>query len=200
MRALVIVLLLLPLGLSVRAQTPPAPKQSPPVPKDGSQLLVLNVQIGFVSVPMLDAPEPPMIIIDRVGSGLDATGRPANGSSAKGQTGTAAPVLPGITQVERRQAKRTEQVFQAALQVHNVSAKEIKLVEWEYRLSDPGSGTELQYLKIRSKQRIQPDAQAFLSSRLPTPSGKSSHPRKLAQPFVALLRITYADGTSWQRN
>lgn len=191
MRALRIALLLLPLGLSVQAQTPPAPK-------DGSQLRVLNVQIGFITVPVLDAPEPPMIIIDRVGSGLDSTGRPTGGS-AKGQSGMTAPILPSVTQVERRAAKRTEQVFQAALQVHNVSAKEIKLVEWEYRLSDPVSGTELQHVKIRSKQRIQPDAQAFVSSRLPTPSGKSTHPNNLAQPSVALLRITYTDGTSWQR-
>lgn len=91
------------------------------------------------------------------------------------------------------------QGYQSSLQLENTGAKTVVSIEWEHLFfSDKEKRREVRRFAFQAKTELRPGDQAFISQQAPL-----KKPLKLPPPTrqsVVINRITYSDGSAWQRN
>jgi tetratricopeptide (TPR) repeat protein len=153
---------------------------------------------------------PPSATIGVTTSPVSATGtRVLADPNAKGESGPADVVNPsGITTTFPRASTENSRQFMAykfAISVKNVGSKTITGVKWAYFFEPKDPAHEgLAYL-FMTKTNIESGKEKTLNDSLGsnTESGTtvklpSKHNQGLFNERVAILRLDYADGTSWQ--
>jgi hypothetical protein len=94
-------------------------------------------------------------------------------------------------------------MYRASLK--NLSAKQIKEIDWDYIFVDPATGEELDRRQFTSVQNIGPGKQKELTFTLPTPPTRrisvyslDKKERLGIDERVIIVRVTYADGSVWE--
>jgi hypothetical protein len=97
-------------------------------------------------------------------------------------------------------------VFIYKTTVKNLSDKPIKSIDWDYVFFDSSNETELGRREFTSDEKISPGKSKELTVRITKPpthtisvTALNTGERKSLTERVVIVRIDYADGTSWQR-
>jgi len=97
-------------------------------------------------------------------------------------------------------------VFIYKTTVKNLSDKPIKSIDWDYVFLDRTNETELGRREFTSEEKISPGKSKELVVTITKPptqtisvSALNTSERKTLSERVIVVRIDYADGTSWQR-
>lgn len=97
-------------------------------------------------------------------------------------------------------------VFIYKTTVKNVSDKPIKSIDWDYVFLDRTNETELGRREFTSEEKISPGKSKELTVTITKPptqtisvTALNTGERKTLTEHVIIVRIDYADGTSWQR-
>lgn len=97
-------------------------------------------------------------------------------------------------------------VFVYKTTVKNVSDKPIKSIDWDYVFLERGTETEIGRREFTSEEKISPGKSKELIVTITKPptqtisvTALNSGERKTLMERVIVVRIDYADGTSWQR-
>jgi hypothetical protein len=97
-------------------------------------------------------------------------------------------------------------VFIYKTTVKNLSDKPIKSIDWDYVFFDSTNETEIGRREFTSEERISPGKSKELTVRITKPptqtisvTALNTGERKSLMERVVIVRIDYADGTSWQR-
>ena len=97
-------------------------------------------------------------------------------------------------------------VFVYKTTIKNLSDKPIKSIDWDYVFFDTTTETEIGRREFTSEEKISPGKSKELTvtvSKPPTQTisltALNSGERKSLTERVVIVRIDYADGTSWQR-
>jgi hypothetical protein len=106
----------------------------------------------------------------------------------------------------KRKDTRSRYVFVYKATVKNSSNKAIKSIDWDYIFLERGTETEIGRQQFTSEEKISPGKTKELTVTLTKPptqtislTALNNHEREALQGQVVLVRIDYADGTSWQR-
>ena len=96
-------------------------------------------------------------------------------------------------------------VFVYKVTIKNLSNKAIKSIDWDYVFLERGTETELGRQQFTSEEKIGPGKSKELSVTITKPPTKTisltalnNNERGSLDSHVILVRIDYADGTSWQ--
>ncbi len=97
-------------------------------------------------------------------------------------------------------------VFIYKTTVKNLSDKPIKSIDWDYVFFDSSNETEIGRREFTSEEKISPGKSKELTVRITKPpthtisvTALNTGERKSLTERVVIVRIDYADGTSWQR-
>ncbi|HKY27096.1 MAG TPA: hypothetical protein VJM12_04040 [Pyrinomonadaceae bacterium] len=97
-------------------------------------------------------------------------------------------------------------VFVYKTTVKNLSDKPIKSIDWDYVFLDRSTETEIGRREFTSEEKISPGKSKELTVTITKPptqtislTALNSGERKSLMERVVVVRIDYADGTSWQR-
>jgi hypothetical protein len=97
-------------------------------------------------------------------------------------------------------------VFVYKTTVKNLSDKQIKSIDWDYVFFDTTTDTEVGRREFTSDEKISPGKSKELTVTVSKPpthtislTALNSGERKALTERVVIVRINYADGTSWQR-
>lgn len=97
-------------------------------------------------------------------------------------------------------------VFVYKTTVKNLSDKPIKSIDWDYVFLEPGTETEIGRREFTSEEKISPGKSKELTVTITKPptqtislTALNTGERKSLMERVIVVRIDYADGTSWQR-
>ena len=100
---------------------------------------------------------------------------------------------------------RSRYVFIYKVTVKNSSNKTIKAIDWDYIFLEHGTQTEIGRQQFSSEEKIGPGKSKELSVTITKPPTKTisltslnNNERGSLDGRVILVRIEYADGTSWQ--
>jgi hypothetical protein len=103
-------------------------------------------------------------------------------------------------------ARRARYGFIYKVLLHNSGAKQITAVDWDYVFFDLITEAELGRRQFTSEQKVSPGKTRELSFFIPTPPTRiisvqalDKNERSGLGERIELVRIDYADGTSWQR-
>ena len=103
-------------------------------------------------------------------------------------------------------AGNSNKQFSYRVTLKNEGLKTIRAIQWEYVFLDRESGRELARRIFVTKENIAPGRQKTLEEYTPHPAVKAINIKTLAQPDgnqfiekVRIKRITYDDGSIWQR-
>jgi hypothetical protein len=106
----------------------------------------------------------------------------------------------------RERAAPARYAFLYKVSVKNGSAKTIKEIDWDYVFTDAVTGQELDRREFTGVEKISPGKSKELSFLVSTPPTKtiSAHTlnkkeRDGLKEEVVIVRVTYEDGTVWQR-
>ena len=101
---------------------------------------------------------------------------------------------------------RARYVFVYKVTVKNSSDKAIKSIDWDYIFFERGTENEIGRQEFTSDEKIGPGKTKELSVTITKPPTKTisltalnNNERGSLDSRVILVRIEYADGTSWQR-
>ena len=97
-------------------------------------------------------------------------------------------------------------VFVYKTTVKNLSDKPIKSIDWDYVFLDRSTETEIGRREFTSEEKISPGKSKELAVTITKPpthtislTALNTDERKSLMERVIVVRIDYADGTSWQR-
>lgn len=97
-------------------------------------------------------------------------------------------------------------VFVYKTTIKNLSDKQIKSIDWDYVFFDTTTETEIGRREFTSDEKISPGKSKELTVTVTKPptqtislTALNSGERKSLTERVVIVRIDYADGTSWQR-
>ncbi len=97
-------------------------------------------------------------------------------------------------------------VFIYKTTVKNLSDKPIRSIDWDYVFFDSSNETEIGRREFTSEEKISPGKSKELTVRITKPptqtisvTALNTGERKSLTERVVIVRIDYADGTSWQR-
>ena len=100
---------------------------------------------------------------------------------------------------------RSRYVFIYKVTVKNSSNKTIKAIDWDYIFLEHGTQTEIGRQQFSSEEKIGPGKSKELSVTITKPPTKTisltslnNNERGTLDGRVILVRIEYADGSSWQ--
>jgi hypothetical protein len=101
---------------------------------------------------------------------------------------------------------RSRYVFVYKATVKNSSNKAIKSIDWDYIFLERGTETEIGRQQFTSEEKISPGKTKELTVTITKPptqtislTALNNNERGTLHGHVVLVRIDYADGTSWQR-
>lgn len=111
-----------------------------------------------------------------------------------------------VRSINEKPSKPPRYAFLYKLSVRNNGTKPIKEIDWDYVFTDAWTGQEAGRRQFTSEERIAPGKSKELSFLIPTPpaqvisvhslNGKKE--RDALRERIIILRILYADDTSWE--
>jgi hypothetical protein len=107
---------------------------------------------------------------------------------------------------KHKNTTRSRYVFVYKATVKNSSNKAIKSIDWDYIFLDRSTDTEIGRQQFTSEEKISPGKTKELTITITKPptqtislTALNNNERGTLNGQVVLMRIDYADGTSWQR-
>ena len=190
-----------------------APTQNPPVPQDGSAVVV----VGFKWSKSRQVPEKLAPVVSTAAPAMIPENRNyAKNARANNPTGARDPnedtidgrhaALEKINQEAQTPSGKAVDGFAYRAKIQNASTRVIEIVFWEYQFTDPANAaimTRRQFLcGVNIKPSKDKELQAFSvsgPSDVVSVQALANNSGNAFQERVVINRVEYADGTIWQR-